>query len=95
MAKKKNVVKFTGARKAWTFELANGHTYSLPLVKSLTVSEVKALRSADEGALLTFIDAHAPGLTDEITYGELSEVITLWNQANKEDMGESSASSTS
>lgn len=90
-----NVIEFASKRAALNFELASGGAYSIPLARSLTVSEVMSLRGGSEEAIIAFLDRHAPGLTDEVTYDELGEIMALWRDASEPSAGESLASSTS
>ena len=90
-----------GAHEAFKFQLAgSGKVWSIPLAGSLNVKlardVAKTARVPEEerlDAMVDVFDRLCPGLTDEVTADELTEVIQLWSEASGITPGESATSS--
>ena len=101
MSKRPDLTVIPGLKRNWKFRLASGgKTYSLPMLGSLPAREARRLNSLGEAsqgeqldACFELFDRFCPGLVDEVSLDELTEIISAWRRASGIGVGESPASS--
>lgn len=101
MGKRPEFTVIPGRKKTWRFKLAStGKTYSLPMLGSLPARDARRLNGladASEGeqldACFDLFDRLCPGLVDDLSLDELTEVVSAWRSASGISVGESPASS--
>lgn len=73
--------------EALEFQLEEGgEVYTLPLFTALTWPEIQALNARAKedqaGAVIEYIEAHCPGLTQKATMGQLNQVAAMLTEAS-------------
>lgn len=101
MARRPNLTVIPGLRKNWKFKLAGcDKVWSLPMLGSLPARDARRLNGLAEASDLEQLDAcfelfdrYCPGLVDEVSLDELTEIVNAWRAASGIGVGESPASS--